>query len=355
MLRDNGVKVLTVREILLFGCSSSIHHRVALEDLAGSRLTYELDDDETPGEESEFYTGNAYKKEVLEQMSAEQLVDVVLCKPTVKVRHSFRDTGFTASYSFKPLTNLQFTRDQQITTARGIVLSRMRSSQRQHEVDVMKFCFKKLGLKVVGAVEAPGFLEGGDFFPGGSERCFFGVGVRSNVEAVQQLMLQDLCGTNKVVVVKDELDRSQDRMHLDCYFNIISSNCVLLLDEAMGVDAPLHRVVDEYEKRAPLPGERGQRFGEYLLVKKNIEFSVYLHNECGYNIITLTKQEQLAYACNCLNLGGGRILSCHLESARRIVRSPFFNGDMQFLPFDEVTKMYGALHCSTQVVARQKA
>ena len=76
---------------------------------------------EKPNVESEFYTGNQYKKEVLEMMSAEQLVDVVLCRPTVKVRHSFRDTGFTASYSFNPLTNLQFTRDQQVSRHLGLL------------------------------------------------------------------------------------------------------------------------------------------------------------------------------------------------------------------------------------------
>lgn len=34
---------------------------------------------------------------------------------------------------------------RQITTCRGIVMGRLRSMQRQREVDLMRFCFNKLG------------------------------------------------------------------------------------------------------------------------------------------------------------------------------------------------------------------
>lgn len=56
-----------------------------------------------------------------------------------------RDTGFTASYSFEPLSNLVYTRDQQITTGKGVVMARLRSLQRQREVALMEYCFRKLG------------------------------------------------------------------------------------------------------------------------------------------------------------------------------------------------------------------
>ena len=59
----------------------------------------------------------------------------------------------------------------------------------------MHFCFHKLGLPVVGEVRAPGYLEGGDFFPCGRDLAMVGVGLRSNVEACKQLMAEDLLGT----------------------------------------------------------------------------------------------------------------------------------------------------------------
>ena len=121
-LRSNGVRCLTVRDILLYDTDSSVRARVELEDLAATRLRYELDpscDERLLSASDRFYIGDEYKKQVLECMSTEQLVDVILCGPTVHVQPSYRDTGFTARYVFDPLTNAQFTRDQQVTTAKG--------------------------------------------------------------------------------------------------------------------------------------------------------------------------------------------------------------------------------------------
>lgn len=55
--------------------------------------------------------------------------------------------------------------------------------------------------------------------------------MRSNEIAVQQCMEEDLFGTERVAVVKDEGDRSQDRMHLDCVFSILSNDTVILLSD----------------------------------------------------------------------------------------------------------------------------
>jgi len=50
---------------------------------------------------------------------------------------------------------------------------------RQRESIVMKFCFNKLGIPVIGEVQNPGKLEGGDFFPLGKDFCMVGVGMIS--------------------------------------------------------------------------------------------------------------------------------------------------------------------------------
>jgi arginine deiminase len=51
-------------------------------------------------------------------MSATQLIDLILINPTVHLTPSGRDTGLTASYTFEPLSNLVYTRDQQVGGAR---------------------------------------------------------------------------------------------------------------------------------------------------------------------------------------------------------------------------------------------
>merc|ERR1739848_178948 len=175
--------------------------------------------------------------------------------------------------------------------------------------------------------DLPGYLEGGDFFPAGKGLCFVGVGLRSNEAAVLQLMDKDYFGTDRVAIVKDLFEKNQDRMHLDCVFSILSDDCVLMLEDMMGEKSDTRRLVDEYTV-----GEGGK----YTKTRSDVEFSRYL-SEKGYNIV---------------NLGNSRILSCHAPTARKICRSPHFSGTMEYLDYSAITAMYGALHCSTQIVKR---
>jgi hypothetical protein len=59
-------------------------------------------------------TSTAATYQVMEHMSVTQLIDIILINPTVHLTPSGRDTGFTASYTFEPLSNLVYTRDQQV-------------------------------------------------------------------------------------------------------------------------------------------------------------------------------------------------------------------------------------------------
>ncbi len=51
-------------------------------------------------------------------------------------------------------------------------------------------------------------------------------------------MAKDFLGTRRVAIVKDDFDKSQDRMHLDCVFSILSNDCVLMLEDMVGPDSP---------------------------------------------------------------------------------------------------------------------
>lgn len=53
VMREAGVKVLTVREILSYGVDSHVNARVALEDLAMRALTYTLAEDASPSDLAE--------------------------------------------------------------------------------------------------------------------------------------------------------------------------------------------------------------------------------------------------------------------------------------------------------------
>ena len=345
IMRNNGVRVLTVREILSYGTEEHVGARSELEDFAMLALTYKLADGaslESIEPEDRHYVGDDYKRKVLEHMSVQQLIDTILTNPTVHLAPSYRDTGLTATYSFVPLSNLVYTRDQQITTARGIVMGRLRSPQRNLEVSLMRFSLEKLGLKVIGGIEEPGYLEGGDFIAVNPDLAMVGIGLRSNEAACHQLMDQDLLGTRRFAIVRDEFEQHQDRMHLDCVFSVLSDTCCLMLEEMMGAEAPTRRLVDEYVKGAD---------GKYALGRQSIEFSAYMESN-GFKIIPIAAKDQLEYACNVLNLGNERIISVHQSTARQIVRSPHFHGDVQYIDYSPITSMYGAVHCSSQVVKR---
>ena len=294
-------------------------------------------------DEDRKYVSDEYKREVVEHMSVPQLIDTIMTNPTVRITPSYRDTGLTASYTFQPLSNLVYTRDQQITTCKGIVMGRLRSPQRLREVVVMKFCFTKLGLPVVGEIHNPGYLEGGDFFPCGQDLAMLGIGLRSNMAACQQLMDGDLLGTRRFAVVRDDFDQQQDRMHLDCVFSIISDNCCIMLADIMGEDSPKRRLVDEYVRDATT--------GKYSLNRQGVEFSQFIRGE-GFQIIPVKHEDQLQYACNVLNLGNSRIISVHAGSARQMVKHPSFKGDVKVIDFSSITSMYGSVHCASQVVRR---
>lgn len=47
------------------------------------------------------------------------------------------------------------------------------------------------------------------------------------------------------------------------------------------------------------------------------------------SIIPVPGEWQLAYGCNCLNLGNGDIICVHAPTARLIARSPAFKGKVQ--------------------------
>jgi len=187
-------------------------------------------------------------------------------------------------------------------------------------------------------------LEGGDFVPHSRDLAFIGIGLRSNMEAVTCLMDNDWLGYRRVAVVRDEYDTSQDRMHLDCVFGLLSETCCVCYEQMLGDDSPKKRLVDEYSM---ISGTRA-----YEKTREGVEFGSYLANN-GINVITIPHEAQLEYACNILNLGESRIVSVHPAMARKIVSSPHFSGDVQVIDFSPITSMYGAVHCASQVVRRR--
>jgi arginine deiminase len=349
MLEQLNIQLLTVREILKL-------NRKELIELAFIALTYECENIEEGADCKQFlyYISNEYKLEVLEKLSLDQLVDVVLTRPVYKVKYVPINTKVEPiGISFRPLGNLLFVRDQQITTQRGVVIGRTMTWARELEHMIMHQVFRNLKVCIIGEVPEKTFLEGGDFYIAKEDLAILGLGMRSTFSAAAYLMEKDLLGCERFALVFDETDFHQQRMHLDTFFNIINSETALMLDfeELSKISGKyINRRVEIYVKGGkalPTPSERQDKYGDYVLAYEFNQLETFLQSE-GYTVVKASHEEQSGYMVNFLNIGKNRIIAVNKGLSKKLKNA---NVDVEVLDldFDAVVKMYGAVHCATQV------
>ena len=99
------------------------------------------------------------------------------------------DTGLDSIYA----------RDASVVTPAGIVLCRMGKPQREREPAAQRAAFESWGIPVVGAIEAPGQLEGGDVLWLDARTVVVGQGYRTNAEGIRQF--RELLGAAVELIV----------------------------------------------------------------------------------------------------------------------------------------------------------
>ena len=234
ILKENNIELITVGSALKL-------NRTSLKELAFKSLKYAEDDklgiDKTTENYKKFaeYTSDSYKNKIIEKLSLDQLVDIVLTNPKYKLKPTNINTYIEASLiSFNPLTNLIFCRDQQITTAKGVVIGRTRSSQRSGENIIMEHVFTNLNSNILGKLtekyDKNAYLEGGDYFVAKNDLSLLGVGLRTSIKGAEYLMENDFLGTRYLAIIYDKEDLDQQRMYLDTYFNFLNDKYVIVLD-----------------------------------------------------------------------------------------------------------------------------
>jgi N-dimethylarginine dimethylaminohydrolase len=89
-----------------------------------------------------------------------------------------------------------YVRDASLVTGRGVVLCRMGKPQRGHEPDAQAARYRELGIPILGRIEPPGRLEGGDLVWLDDRTVAVGRGYRTNDAGIEQLraLLGDLVG-----------------------------------------------------------------------------------------------------------------------------------------------------------------
>ena len=333
-LERNGIEVYTVRELL---------NQVPIERLracAMNSLIYETSgmSDKASAESEE------YRKSIINQMSRADLIRCILLRPTVKLQSTANNTGLEAMYTHAPLMNLYFTRDQSITTPRGHIICNMNSPQRADETEIISLCYEQLGVQPILAITGDGRLEGGDYLRGG-DISYIGCGMRTNMDAIKQIMDADAFGHDTIAVVKDR-KLWQMQMHLDTYFNIIDKDlCTLVESRYYAKEGdPEWVTVDLYTRKS---GEK-----DYHLAQKDVPFVKFLE-ERGVTIIPIGIEDELHYANNFLTIGPRHILAVGNQSKELQELLDKHGVKVEWIPLETLIKGYGAAHCMTQVMKRK--
>ena len=356
ILNRHNIKVFTVRDCLKL-------NKPKLEELAFKSLTYINTENENNNYDKQkfqkylYYCSDEYKSSIIKKLYPDQLVDIILTKPTYYLKYVDHNTYIEAKQiNFNPVGGLVFCRDQQITTQKGVVIGRAYSSQRGAENDIMEIVFRNLGAKIIGRIPEGTFLEGGDFFVAKDDLCMLGIGLRTKIDAAYYLMENNLLGSRRFAIVVDENDLDQQRMHLDTYFNILNNDYCIVLDfedcgKACGKN--VNRKVYLFDRK----GEEGiksdndkikDHCGFYTLTHIFNNFYDYLNYE-KYKMIKVSNKQQEEYMINFLNIGNNIILSVNPFLKELVKETGVI---VEYIEFKAIMNMYGAMHCATQVGRR---
>ena len=87
-----------------------------------------------------------------------------------------------------------YTHDPCIVTNSGVILCNMGKEQRSNEPDNIETYFQSIDVPILGRIESPGHLEGGDIIWIDERTVAVGEGYRSNMEGIDQFkhLLGDL-------------------------------------------------------------------------------------------------------------------------------------------------------------------
>jgi len=335
MLENNGIEVFTVLDVL------AEMDMDKLRELASQVLVYDLTDVAEADREA---NGEAYRQETLSKMTRGDLIRILLLQPTVTMHSIDNNTGIEATYTHQSLMNLYFTRDQSITTPAGHIICNMNSQQRAPETRIIKACYEHMGVKPVYEVTGEGRLEGGDYIPAGNV-AFIGIGMRTNQEAIQQMMDADVFGHDTVIVVQDHL-LWQMEMHLDTHFNIIDHDLCTMPASRLNAKAGEKEfcTADIWTRK---PGTK-----EYTLQSKDLDF-VQLMKDRGYTIIPINRDDELHYANNYLTIAPRHIMAVAGQSQEYQDALKANGVNVEWIPLESLIDGFGAAHCMTQVMKRE--
>ncbi|HEY6360542.1 MAG TPA: arginine deiminase family protein [Vicinamibacterales bacterium] len=158
-----------------------------------------------------------------------------------------------------------YVRDASIVCSRGVILGSMGKPQRAREPETQEAAFARLpSTPVIGAIQPPGRLEGGDVVWLDDRTVVIGRGYRTNDEGIRQLRTL-LDGDVEIIVVALPHWRGvQDVMHLMSLVSPVDRDVALVYSPLLPVpfrELLLHRGIDLVE----VPDEEFETMGTNVL------------------------------------------------------------------------------------------
>ena len=366
-LKTKDIKLITIEDALLLKDKEEELMKLAKDSLNYERETEikevkeeKEDKRKNSMEEFKLYSSDGYKEKVLKKFSKKNIMNIILTRPSMKLKHIDTDTFIeSTSITFKPVGNIVFCRDQQITTKKGVVIGASRTSQRRYEHVIMKQVFKNIGADIIGELGDEGYLEGGDFFVAREDLSMLGVGLRTDMKGASYLMRNDLLGTRYMAICYDENDQDQQRMHLDTYFNILNNDNALVIDfDEVGKEEKKEKNIDRkvyyYDNNKDIKEIESDnknidnKIGEYKLIKIYDSFYKFL-DDMKFNYIKITHKEQKEYMINFLNIGNNTVISVNKNLQQKLKDNNINDIHVQYFNCQPILNMYGGMHCMTQV------
>ena len=345
VLSETGAKIYLVEDVLLEGTVDKNGNPLPgqkltnLQDFAKEFLEISLEE----SAKGDAKSLDEYKDKAIRSLHPEALLQLIMQNPTITVRKDkLSITDFYSEYALEPLADLFYTRDQVITTAKGVVFGRFRTESAEKESSVVKFILNKLGVEPIYEITGEGTLEGGDFFMAG-DTAFIGEGPRTNAEGVRQLLDNKVLGVDRLVVVQDHLmDPAQ--MHLDTYFNIAGPGLSVLSVERMKGDNnnPVAATVDVYEMEN----------GAYVQKENGRDFAEYLEEVLKYKVIPVSIPDQRALATNFLTVAPFKVVVPDGASQEYKDALRKAGVDATWVDMTNIVRGFGAAHCTTQGIYR---
>ncbi len=121
--------------------------------------------------------------------------------------------------------NLVFLRDTAFVFRKGAVLMRMSLSTRQEDPGIVGRALERLGIPLLGRIEAPGLIEGGGISFLDETTCTMGLCDRANESAVRQMADLILGDSVETLVV---LPMPKGIVHTDGQFMMVDRDLALL-------------------------------------------------------------------------------------------------------------------------------